>query len=329
MKVPALATFALAGAAALAQLQAETTDGPLNRRDLEGGTAVTASTAPFLVFLETNYGRYYSGCLGVLISRSWIVTSAHCLDATGGRQLIVRHISGYETRLFARPPGRADEKRHITVHIHPDFEPDARTWDEAGTDIALLRLPSPLQGSRIAPVRLPTTPEALTIQPGLTVRTIGKTGRRRAVRAEWSIDAKPSASTILIRTDPQFQYTERGDSGGPTLMRIGREWVLIGLTRSGNSEGFALVDVSYHHEWIAALGVDGIEPPSPRPPVTPKPRPGGKLTLTIQTQSLTGLTCAVSTSDGISSRVSGGNSRVNLNWTLSGPFRRSLTIECE
>ena len=48
------------------------------------------------MFLETNYGRYYGGCLGTLISNSWIVTAAHCRDATGGRQITVRHISGYE-----------------------------------------------------------------------------------------------------------------------------------------------------------------------------------------------------------------------------------------
>lgn len=112
MKTSALPTLALAGVAALAQLQAETTEDPLNRRDLSGGARVTASTAPFLVFLETNYGRYYGGCLGTLISNSWIVTAAHCIDATGGRQITVRHISGYEDRKFARPPGRRKAAHH-------------------------------------------------------------------------------------------------------------------------------------------------------------------------------------------------------------------------
>ncbi|MCY4533758.1 MAG: trypsin-like serine protease [Bryobacterales bacterium] len=336
MTTSALPTLALAGAAALAQLQAATTENPLNRRDLSGGARVTASTAPFLVFLETNYGRYYGGCLGTLISNSWIVTAAHCIDATGGRQIIVRHISGYEDRKFARPPDRADETRHITIHVHPAYEPaPPDSWEDVGTDIALLRLPRPFQGSSIAPVRLPTAAEALTIQPGLTVRTIGKTGRRSAASADWPIWTKPHASAITIRTDPGSRFLELGDSGGPTLMQVGSEWVLIGLNRGADTEGqrsYDAVNISYHREWMAALGVDGIEPPGsqpPAPPSTPEPRPQGKITLTLETENLTGLTCAFETSGGASTRISGSNSRSSISWNLTCPFRRSITIECE
>ena len=336
MTTSALPTLALAGAAALGQLQAATTENPLNRRDLSGGARVTASTAPFLVFLETNYGRYHGGCLGTLISNSWIVTAAHCIDATGGRQIVVRHISGYEDRKFARPPDRADETRHITIHVHPAYEPaPPDSWEDVGTDIALLRLPRPFQGSRIAPVRLPTAAEALTIQPGLTVRTIGKTGRRSAASADWPIWTKPHASAITIRTDPGSRFLELGDSGGPTLMQVGGEWVLIGLNRGADTEGqrsYDAVNISYHREWMAALGVDGIEPPGsqpPAPPSTPEPRPQGKITLTLETENLTGLTCAFETSGGASTRISGSNSRSSISWNLTGPFRRSITIECE
>ena len=336
MTTSALPTLALAGAAALAQLQAATTENPLNRRDLSGGARVTASTAPFLVFLETNYGRYYGGCLGTLISNSWIVTAAHCIDATGGRQIIVRHISGYEDRKFARPPDRADETRHITIHVHPAYEPaPPDSWEDVGTDIALLRLPRPFQGSSIAPVRLPTAAEALTIQPGLTVRTIGKTGRRSAASADWPIWTKPHASAITIRTDPGSRFLELGDSGGPTLMQVGSEWVLIGLNRGADTEGqrsYDAVNISYHREWMAALGVDGIEPPGsqpPTPPSTPEPRPQGKITLTLETENLTGLACAFETSGGASTRISGSNSRSSISWNLTGPFRSSITIECE
>ena len=332
------AILALASASALAQVQAETTNGLLERRELSGGTAVTASEAPFLVFLETNYGRHNETCLGTVISPSWIVTAAHCIDATGGRQITVRHISGYETRLFARPPHRADERRHITIHMHPDYAPEPRSWDEAGTDIALLRLPRPLRSSRLAPARLPTASEALTIQPGLTVRTIGKTSRNRAVRADWPIKAKPNGSVILLRTDPGSRYIEAGDSGGPSLTRIGGEWVLIALSTLtfGNTDRqkqqeFAATNISHHLEWIASLGVDGIEPPEPQPqqPSTPEPRPPGRITLTLQTENLSGLTCTVRTSDGSSSSFSGGNAEATFSWTTTGPFRRDVTIECQ
>lgn len=342
MKLLALATLALTGAAAL---QAETTEGPFNRRDLAGGASITASAAPFLVFLETNYGSHYSACLGTLISRSWIVTAAHCLD-TAGRQLTVRHI-GYESiRAFARPPGRADERRHITNHIHPDYVPipdgsSNWTWEQGGTDIALVRLPRPFRSSGVTPARLPTATEALTVQPGLTVRTIGKTGRRHAARADWPIESKPSDSTITVRTDPASRYAERGDSGGPMLMRVGGEWVLIGVSSSTISDGqtgqqkqLAAVDVSHYHEWIASLGVDGVEPPDSRPPSipppsTPRPRRGGTITLTLETKDLTGLTCSIRASDGTSVTGISSSGRATFNWTLSGPFRSDITVNCE
>lgn len=121
-------------------------------------------------------------------------------------------------------------------------------------------------------------------------------------------------------------------------MQVGNEWVLIALNRGADTEGqtrYDAVNISYHREWIAGLGVDGIEPPDsqpptpPTPPSTPESRPRGKITLTFETENLTGLTCTFETSDGASTRVSGNNSRSSISWNLTGPFRRSITVECE
>lgn len=80
-------------------------------------------------------------------------------------------------------------------------------------------------------------------------------------------------------------------------MQIGSEWVLIGPNRGADTEGqrsYDAVNISYHREWMATLGADGIEPPGSQPsapPSTPEPRPQGKITLTLETEYLTGLTC--------------------------------------
>ena len=111
--------------------------------------------------------------------------------------------------------------------------------------------------------------------------------------------------------------------------------MLIGLNRGADTEeqkGYDAVNISYHREWMAGLGVDGIEPPDPQPPTppsTPESRRRGKITLTFETENLTGLTCTFGTSDGASTRVSGSNSRSSISWNLTGPFRRSMTVECE
>ena len=126
----------------------QSTEHPFNRRDLAVGTAITASAAPLLVFLEANHGTHYSTSLGTLVSKSWLVTAAHCRD-TAGLQLAVGHIGYEQIQAFARPPARPDERRHITSYIRPDYAPILKgstdwTWEQEGADIALVTFPRPV-----------------------------------------------------------------------------------------------------------------------------------------------------------------------------------------
>lgn len=332
MKTLPLTALALAGAATLASLQAETKSDLLNRRDLADGTRVTASEAPFLVFLRISQGRRYFQCLGTMIARNWVATAAHCIDSAEYRLITATHISGgRQPSGIGRAPGEA-RSRDVQIHLHPNWRHEYETWDDVESDIALLKLPTPFPRSKGPPARLPTAAESTTIQPGLTVRTIGRTPEfRQAARADWPLheDGSPRASIIAIRTDSA--HTEPGDSGGPTLLQIGQDWVLIGITSGGSSEVTFGPSTSYHRDWITAT-LNGTEPPSPPPsttPITPEPQPGGKITLTLETEGLTGLTCTVRTSDGGSVTAIGYSGTTTFSWNLSGPFRRGITIDCE
>lgn len=323
----ALAVIALAA-------QGAETDRQPGRRDLSGGTVVTAEDAPFLVFIRIQHGRYYTTCLGALIARDWIATAAHCVDDAEYKYINVTHISG--GRQLGGIGRVADEARssNVQIHLHPEWDPHIRssTWDDAGNDLALLDLPTPFPESKVQPARLPTISESTTIRPGLTVRTVGRTSEyRQAARADWPIHERgsPAASVIAMRMHPA--YVQPGDSGGPTLLRIGQEWVLIGITSVTNRSTLFAASSSYHRDWITAI-MNGTEPPSTQPPVSRPPRtpqlePSGSLTLTLQTEDLHEMACAVETDDGIYSTIS-GYGKTTINWTVSRSFKRTFHIEC-
>ncbi len=316
-------------AIALAAQGAETAP-PTNRRDLSGGTVVTAEEAPFLVFIRIQQGRYFTSCLGTLITRDWIATAAHCVNEAEYRYITVTHISGgRQLGGIGRAPNGA-RSSHVQIHGHPDWDPLSgnSTWDDVGHDIALLKLPTPFPRSAVQPARLPTISEATTVQPGLTVRTIGKTSAfRQAAGADWPIHehGSPAPSVIAMRMDPA--RAQPGDSGGPTLLRIGQEWVLTGTTTSGNSTTLFAASTSYHRNWIAAT-INGIEPPATQLPSTPEPEPSGKLTLTLPTEDLQELACALRTDDGIRSTIR-GHGNTTITWTVSGSFKTQFEIECQ
>lgn len=329
-------------AAALAAQAAETT-GPLRRRDLSGGTIVTAEEAPYLVFLRFARGRGYGRCLGVLIARDWVATSAHCTEDAEYKYITVSHISG--GRRNGGIAEVSDEGRTGWVRLlrHPDYKETPGnyvTFSQIAADITLIKLPKPFPRSKVTPARLPTAAEASTLQEGLTVRTIGWTGEYlQAARADAPISERirvVGGQVTYARTDQPAHVLgkrlnparpEPGDSGGPVLLQVGQEWVLIGIHSAVNNRtGTAWSASTYtSRDWIAAA--TGSAPPVTHPPVTPAPTPSGNITLTVEGQNLQEHICTLQADNGGRSTIS-TNTKITLNWTISNRFSTQLRLDC-
>ncbi|MDE0125780.1 MAG: trypsin-like serine protease [Bryobacterales bacterium] len=233
-------------------------------RGLSNGTLVSNEQVPFLAFIEITHPRYHYRCLGTLIARNWLATAAHCVDEAQRKYLSVKHIqSRRELGGIARSAHEAGP-RHVAVHLHPNWLPirNDRSPASFGQDIALLKLPKSLSESEGPPARVLSESEALTIQDGLHLRTIGLTpGARRPAYAEWPVwSHRLHPALLMMRTD--VAHSDPGDSGGPTLLRVGRRWVLAGIHAGGNSTAALAASVGYHRRWILAT-IEGTEIPAP------------------------------------------------------------------
>lgn len=125
---------------------------------LNTGRPVRAQAYPWHIGLLINYGPERKWrCGGILISPSYILTAAHCLDqnpASNRQRLpvdvgVVEVFQGHD--IFAAPtPLRLDPA--WPVSFHPGWKENATDPDNAW-DAALLKLAQPLTNATPAPVR--------------------------------------------------------------------------------------------------------------------------------------------------------------------------------
>jgi hypothetical protein len=208
---------------------------------------------PAVVMLRSESGLY---CTGALVSRTIVVTAAHCLDASGPMG-VGFGIDGWSTPVTV--------SRQIP---HP-------LWDgkyDSGHDVAVLVLASEV--SNVTP--LPLSGDASAARQGAVLRIVGygdntaPTNTGFGVKRQATLSASSTTSDLLIAvSDASGTQSCHGDSGGPALSTDaqGVERV-VGVASYGypNCQGGAFFTRLAAHADFLADYVEIEVPPAPPPP---------------------------------------------------------------
>lgn len=119
---------------------------PRRRAQIVGGFPIDIADAPFQISLREDERPI---CGGSIISPTWILTAAHCIDGVPESKVSIRAGSTYKMN-----GGIIRNVRRIVIHP---------AWDSATNngDVALMELenPLPLNGQTIASIRMPEEDE--------------------------------------------------------------------------------------------------------------------------------------------------------------------------
>jgi len=190
---------------------------------INGATCNISYSPVVVVVTRTRRGENF--CSGTVISRSLILTAAHCMDGYRGWPTVISSngVTDRTTGAYS-PQGWFDGNRS------PAFDAALLTVD-----------PSFVAAAGITPMRVSVSPR-LAVGDRVTVAGYGvnETGELPAnltPRAAFMEVAHLGYGQIDAVFDEEFQSgTCRGDSGGPAILEVNGEHAIVGIVSQGDPD---------------------------------------------------------------------------------------------
>ncbi|XP_064412985.1 coagulation factor VII [Latimeria chalumnae] len=214
--------------------------GPGKEGRIVGGTECPAGECPWQALLK-NQDRDICG--GVLITPTWVITAAHCLDNVIMKHLVVV-LGEHNTNTF---DGTEQKRNVVEIISHENYR-----QAQPNHDIALLKLEKPVNFTDyVVPICLPEWRFAVEILSSIKYSTVSGWGQ---------LNEKGPVALVLQRIElPRIKTQEciehsgmnvtenmfcagylegiqdscKGDSGGPHATKYKNTWFLTGLVSWG------------------------------------------------------------------------------------------------
>ena len=242
-----------------------------NVPNIVGGNTAADGEFPFLVRLYVTISGATYLCGGSLLSDTWVITAAHCLEGASASGISIRAGSNQKSS-----GGEVISATHLFVH--PDY--DNSTLDN---DIALIELSAAVSAPNTGTISRLTTNEASAMPEGSTVWVAGwgttsfqGSGTENLLKVSVDVSYRDTCATNSDYFDYELtnnmlcagvpgggQDACQGDSGGPLFRFSGNKTWLAGIVSWG--QGCALADypgvytrVANYDNWITqTINADG------------------------------------------------------------------------